>query len=310
MDETCPRCKSTKYRNPSMKLMVNSCGHAICQSCVELLFAKGTGSCPECRIPLRRGNYRLQLYEDASVEKEVDIRRKIMRDYNKREEDFGSLREWNDYLEHIETIIFNLANNVDVEETKKKVEQYRKDNKDSIVKNKLRPIGSEDQELLELLEEEKLLVTHRLEEHKAEAEATFEEKKRKLLEREALVDELSFSDEVANDILLSHELRQPVESVKPEKLTLRAKPVAQFSSGGSGFLPIPEQGPENLYTYEAPKWDTCGPSVRDYDEKKYSEHVRPPKTSFLAGGYVPQFGCLRALSDAFSGLYTSPSDHR
>ncbi len=40
-DAACPKCKSTKYRNPSMKLMVNVCGHALCESCVELLFVKG-----------------------------------------------------------------------------------------------------------------------------------------------------------------------------------------------------------------------------------------------------------------------------
>jgi hypothetical protein len=42
MDEqACPRCKTTKYRNPSLRLMVNICGHALCESCVDLLFLKG-----------------------------------------------------------------------------------------------------------------------------------------------------------------------------------------------------------------------------------------------------------------------------
>ena len=40
MDEVCPRCKTTKYRNPQMRLMVNVCGHNICETCVELLFVK------------------------------------------------------------------------------------------------------------------------------------------------------------------------------------------------------------------------------------------------------------------------------
>lgn len=41
-DIACPRCKTTKYRNPSLKLMVNVCGHALCESCVDLLFLKGS----------------------------------------------------------------------------------------------------------------------------------------------------------------------------------------------------------------------------------------------------------------------------
>lgn len=28
-DLGCPRCKTTKYRNPSLKLMVNVCGHTL-----------------------------------------------------------------------------------------------------------------------------------------------------------------------------------------------------------------------------------------------------------------------------------------
>lgn len=41
LEEGCPRCKTTKYRNPSLKLLVNVCGHSLCSSCVELLFVKG-----------------------------------------------------------------------------------------------------------------------------------------------------------------------------------------------------------------------------------------------------------------------------
>ncbi|KAG8236334.1 hypothetical protein J437_LFUL010468, partial [Ladona fulva] len=98
-DQVCPRCKTTKYRNPSLKLMVNVCGHTLCESCVDLLFLKGSGSCPECNVPLRRSNFRVQLFEDAGVEKEVDIRKRILKDFNKRQEDFGTLQEFNDYLE-------------------------------------------------------------------------------------------------------------------------------------------------------------------------------------------------------------------
>lgn len=90
--------------------MVNVCGHSLCESCVELLFVKGeakwkckiwfsnqeailigisliflgSGSCPECDVPLRRNNFRVQMFENPMVEKEVDIRRRILRDYNKK----------------------------------------------------------------------------------------------------------------------------------------------------------------------------------------------------------------------------------
>ena len=40
MYQVFPWCKTTKYRNPNMELMVNVCGHNICETCVELLFVE------------------------------------------------------------------------------------------------------------------------------------------------------------------------------------------------------------------------------------------------------------------------------
>ena len=111
---------------------------------------QGSGSCPECGIPLRRANFRLQLFEDASVDKEVDIRRRILKDFNKQEEDFESLREYNDYLEMVEDIIFNLTHNIESLETNKKIQQYKEDNKDNIMKNRSR-LSQDALELLDIL---------------------------------------------------------------------------------------------------------------------------------------------------------------
>ena len=126
----------------------------LCESCVETLFAKGSGACPECEIPLRRGNFKLQLFEDATIDKEVEIRRRILRDFCKTQEDFSTLREYNDYLEEVEDIIFNLANNIDVEETKRKIQDYKEYNKDYIKKNQNK-ISAERIELEDILNEER-----------------------------------------------------------------------------------------------------------------------------------------------------------
>ena len=87
---------------------------------------------------MRRSNFRVQLFEDPLVEKEVDIRRRVLRDFNKHEEDFATLREYNDYLEEVETIIYNLVHNIDQLETNKKIEKFKKENRDFIMRNKMR----------------------------------------------------------------------------------------------------------------------------------------------------------------------------
>ncbi|KAA3677376.1 CDK-activating kinase assembly factor MAT1 [Paragonimus westermani] len=140
--QTCPSCRSSKYTNPQLKLMINTCGHSLCENCVEVLFVRGSGLCVQCKTPVRKANFRYQLFEDPSVQKEVELRKKILNDFNKREEDFDSLEEYDLYLEKIEEIIYNLMNDVSVEETKRYIELYKKENKDIIKKNRLKPSAS------------------------------------------------------------------------------------------------------------------------------------------------------------------------
>ncbi|KAJ2944851.1 hypothetical protein O0L34_g1744 [Tuta absoluta] len=304
-DQACPRCKTTKYRNPSLKLMVNVCGHALCESCVDLLFLKGSGSCPDCNVPLRRSNYRVQLFEDAMVEKEIDIRKRVLKDYNKKEEDFATLREYNDYLEEIETIIYNLSNNIDVVGTNKRIEQYKKDNKELIQKNKVK-IGREELELEEIIEIEKQMEDlRRMEAARLEQEA----KKQKIREKEALIDELMFSEGDAKNILDT--FAQTIASKQEEVVPIVPK-ATHFSTGiklsrgsNANALPIIEEGP--LYKYEPPLIpDRCGPeppTLQDIVNNGYLQHVRSENETEKAGGYSATLPCLRALQDALTGLY-------
>ncbi|XP_076169758.1 CDK-activating kinase assembly factor [Ptiloglossa arizonensis] len=312
-DQACPRCKTTKYRNPSLKMMVNVCGHTLCESCVDLLFLKGSGSCPECKIPLRRANFRVQLFEDPMVEKEVNIRKRILRDFNKREEDFASLREYNDYLEEIETIIYNLANNIDVIETNKRIDQYKKDNKDQITKSKSK-LGRSEYELEEMIELEKQKEEERrLELVKAEMEA----KKKKIREKEALIDELTFSEGNAKNIVETF-----ASAIQASKKEIKAVPskVTQFSTGikfgnqgTQNYLPVPKLDDGPLYSYTPIGQSTDGPTPpgwRELQARGYVSHVRAESSAERAGGFKAHVACLRALQEAMAGLYHNPSQHQ
>ncbi|XP_069772384.1 CDK-activating kinase assembly factor MAT1 isoform X3 [Narcine bancroftii] len=224
-DQSCPRCKTTKYRNPSLKLMVNVCGHTLCESCVELLFVRGSGNCQECGSALRKNNFRVQLFEDPTVDKEVEIRKKVLKIYNKREEDFHTLKEYNDFLEEIEDIVNNLTNNMDVESTKRKMEQYQNDNKDIIYRNKLK-LSREQEDLEETLEFE------RQENDRRRMLLLKEEQMQQLAKkknRQALIDDLESSQLPASMLLAQHKDRT-VQLETQLETQRKVKPVT-FSTG-------------------------------------------------------------------------------
>lgn len=246
------------------------------------------------------------MFEDPMVEKEVDIRRRVLRDFNKKEEDFASLREFNDYLEEVETIVYNLANNIDIINTNKRIEQYKKENKELILKNKSK-IGREEYELEELLEFEKQQEEVRKQEVKIQEE---EAKKKKIRDKEALIDELMFSTGNAKSIVetFANSIQQQQEEAKK----VPAEKVTKFSTGirfgrqsEVSFLPVPiEEGPQYIYTPVTFITDGPKPPLEtDLDGKGYLNNVRAETEAERAGGFKAQIACLRALQEALSGLY-------
>lgn len=70
--------------------------------------------------------------------KEISIRRRIASIFNKREEDFPSLREYNDYLEEVEDMTFNLIEGIDVPAIEEKIAKYQEENAEQIMINRAR----------------------------------------------------------------------------------------------------------------------------------------------------------------------------
>ncbi|KAL8133299.1 uncharacterized protein LOC141712468 [Apium graveolens] len=65
--------------------------------------------------------------------KEMAIRKRISNIFNKREEDFSSRREYNDYLEEVEDMIVNMVEGVDVPAIEARISQYQKENSEQIM---------------------------------------------------------------------------------------------------------------------------------------------------------------------------------
>lgn len=80
--DICPVCKSSRYLNPNMRFKVNpECYHKMCETCVVRIYDHGPAPCAiaGCARTLRMKDFRTQTFEDLKIEREVDIRRRVMR---------------------------------------------------------------------------------------------------------------------------------------------------------------------------------------------------------------------------------------
>ncbi|XP_065662374.1 CDK-activating kinase assembly factor MAT1 isoform X2 [Hydra vulgaris] len=298
MDEqTCPRCKTTSYRNKSLKLLVNVCGHKLCQTCVDVLFTRPSAACPQCNTALRRSDFRNQLFEDDAVEKEVDVRKKILKIYNKREDDFNSLDEFNNYLEDIEIIIFNIVNKISVEETKKKIELYKKENERLIKKNQSK-LNQEEAMYLAILQNEKEDYANK---RKKIIQEELDTEKRKCKEKENLINDLIYANAPAEEVIARH------VNVKRRKEEEEAKKSFFFSEKKKNLKLVSQPIIEApLFEYKAPIIEWFGPTPPDETDIikiGYLKHIRSAQPAERAGGYTESIACRRALQEAFDSLF-------
>ncbi|KAB8115243.1 hypothetical protein EE612_055498 [Oryza sativa] len=64
--------------------------------------------------------------------KEMTIRRRMASIFNKTQDHFPCLKDYNDYLEEVEDMTFNLIEGIDVEEIEAKIARYQQENAEQI----------------------------------------------------------------------------------------------------------------------------------------------------------------------------------
>nr|CAB3263884.1 CDK-activating kinase assembly factor MAT1 [Phallusia mammillata] len=307
---SCPRCRMTKYRNPALQLMINICGHPLCKSCVDVVFARESAPCPDCGRTLRRSGFRTQVFEDTRVDKEVDIRKSVMKIYNKLESDFPTLRDYNDYLEEVEAIIWNLESGVNERETREKMAEYKMENEALIRRNQIRfnqeRAYFKDTQAREAKEREaRAQMRSKLDKEEDEA--------RRKLEEEFLQELKSNSHLTAEELL---ERRRKFEAENAAKkssgdrmsidvyVNTNTNDDVSATDADSG-----DQIPATDYVYHEEVMDIAGPDMpesRDLWDGGYMNHVRQATQRDMGGGYSSLISCQRALCDAFGGLFATP----
>ncbi|MBE7180395.1 MAG: CDK-activating kinase assembly factor MAT1 [Terriglobus roseus] len=296
-------CKSSTYLNPHMRFLVNpECYHKMCESCVDRIFSHGPAPCPVagCKRTLRKGRFRPLTFEDIQVEREVDIRRRVSRIFNRREDDFESLHDYNNYLNDVEDLTFNLVNGIDLADTERRIDAYTASNRDQIAENE--QLSAADRQTFHARQ---ALEQERAKQRRQAALRQDDDERRERLEgRQDIINKLATSSgdarRIASDGRRSALTR--VQARKAQSVTPDAAPgdADGYSFGGlkKRTAPEPEKpyDPFGGYSFE-PRFYLV---QDDYSWDWFTMAKRDPLIT--VGGYDLKEYYSRALCDAFSGL--------
>ncbi|TKX18352.1 RNA polymerase II transcription factor B subunit 3 [Elsinoe australis] len=297
--DICPVCRSSRYLNKSMRFLVNpECYHKMCESCVDRIFSHGPNKCPiaGCKRTLRKHRFREQTFEDIQVEREVDIRKRIASIFNRREDEFDTLMDYNNYLNDVEDVTYNLINGIDVEETEKKMQAYSASNKAAIASNaSLASQEAEDLSALQAAEKEQA----RLRRDAARREEDLERREKREGRQRTINRLASGADakklEAENKISMQKRLAERDQADR-----LKANGLSEFVVKGLKMKKVPE--PEK--PFDAFGGFSVQPryfAVQERYEWPWLNNVRDD-VNINAGGYDIQDFHTRALCEAFSGL--------
>ncbi|ODQ47995.1 hypothetical protein PICMEDRAFT_15852 [Pichia membranifaciens NRRL Y-2026] len=315
--DLCPVCKTDKYLSPEIEFKINpECYHKICDACVDRIFALGPSPCPypNCDKILRRNKFKAQVFDDLNVERECDIRRRVLSVYNKKEGDFQTPEMYDKYLEEIEDIVYKLLNRLDIEETEERLRQYSIENKQSIELNNAR----REQEYEKFIKLQKLERQYKSERNRLNNEVINEEKKLKTLQKEQVIDQLQNAASDKDPKLILETIRNvTMEKTKKcrdqlqklEEKYLRQKEAIRknlnpndIKNKNKSKIPFTPFNGDRLV--ELPfKFDGNG-----YKDPFFSKSV--DDIQYKASGYKLDEYYQRSLNDAFTGLECYIADEK
>ncbi|ODQ50090.1 CDK-activating kinase assembly factor [Saitoella complicata NRRL Y-17804] len=301
----CPSCSKDSYVNPHLELLINpECYHKLCTSCIDSLFTLGPAPCPLCGKILRKNKFRKQTFEDITVERELDIRKRVAKIYNRRPEEFDSLRAYNDYLEEYEIDVFNLVNGIDIQETEAKLEKYAGSNRKEIAANAARAVSE-----AQALQQQEAARKVAAKEARQQALLDEEEERREKAEDEAgLLKALAAAGNEKDSarIVKAHEQRVAHRAqLRAQRRRERDEALAaQFTDMPAFGAPRPKIEEEDDTPFDPLGGEGMSSAMyvvqSNYDDIKSMEIVRNPEA--VASGFNVTEVFRKALFSAFAGL--------
>ncbi|CAM9166374.1 unnamed protein product [Ectocarpus sp. 6 AP-2014] len=147
----CVLCKGAQDEASNItqqKLVVNNkCGHRFHQACAEKeLLRRKTFPCPACQVQVRRAGLTEKTLDELEVARDITVRKRITKIFNRSEEDFGGdLGAYNDYLETMEDVIYGLCSGDkgEADRAQATVREYEDRHRGEITKNAARKVDRE-----------------------------------------------------------------------------------------------------------------------------------------------------------------------
>ncbi|CAO3687972.1 unnamed protein product [Rhizopus stolonifer] len=276
----------------------------MCESCIDRLFSHGPAPCPICQQVLRKNQFMSQIFEDLAVEKEVRIRKRVAKVFNKRSEDFPSLLAYNNFLEMVEDMTFNLMNEVDVAETEARIAAYEMENKDSIAANQAKNMTEQRfrsyQSEMEQQEKEQKRedYMHQLE----------EERKLREQEKADLIAELASTNKSAAAILQARQgaLKRSSSSTRATgDLASRLSMPSWITTAIDTDAEMRDAEARNFDPFSLQYEYTTGFTIQSNYVDPSTDYINTSKQT-RAGGYQAKFAHQRALTSVFTGILCQP----
>lgn len=261
---------------------------------------------PRCGKTLRKKGFHKAFFADLKVEEECDIRKRVGDVFNRRQEDFDTLGHWNDYLEVVENLVFDLLKGTPKEKAKAEQElnKYRADNLAQIEENKKSGLEAADLERRrekadrEAAKQRRLAIAREQEEEKLDVEKA----KRNAIER------LANSNEDANAI--TRQAQKVILKKSSARRNLTDSSTNESTAVGARDSGLSIRGLKKKVAPVAEKeYDPFGglnltPTryvLQNHYENEYvAGFAKEPK--HMTGGYSLHEYYGRSMFEAFSGL--------
>ncbi|GAA6063528.1 hypothetical protein JCM10212_006701 [Sporobolomyces blumeae] len=331
-DDVCPICRNDRYLNPKLRLMVSKCYHKMCESCLDRLFSLGPEPCPVCGQTIRKNQFQPQMFENLEVQKEVAVRKRTAKIFNKQREDFPTESAYNDYLEEYESITFSLIHSIgsDLAATEAKIRAYELQNRQSIEENEDRL----EREREELERREKGEREWREAEKRRYEEEEERDRKERDEERKLVLEALESGTQDPEQILAAarassrkrSSARDSLQSTTASDPSLKLKFLANLSapslSSANKLSSIDEPEPIDVVA-ELAKYDACedlydvlaarqrvGVSTPSSKTRTYSPIVIPllikEQERDESGGFRPEEVWEKSIRSSLAGLWDAP----